>query len=177
MIISCPKCSKKFQVPDGAIPKAGRTVQCSSCSNKWMQYPIKEPKVVQQKDPAPMKSAPSVNKVKKVKKKPAGPIPYSKEYMQQKWGKTVKTYAENKGLSKSSNKKNQKQLPKKVYSRLGFGFFNYLIVTFVFSTFLIGILNFERSRLSRKFPFLEPYINHFFETLNNFKIFILDFYR
>ena len=27
MIISCPNCSKKFQVPDNAIPKAGRTVQ------------------------------------------------------------------------------------------------------------------------------------------------------
>ena len=49
MIISCPNCSKKFQVPDNAIPKAGRTVQCSSCSNEWMQYPVKEQKVVKLK--------------------------------------------------------------------------------------------------------------------------------
>ena len=92
MIISCPNCSKKFQVPDNAIPKAGRTVQCSSCSHEWMQYPIKEPKVVKLKDPAPIKSAPAVNKARKAQKKPSGPAPYSKEYMEQKWGCTVKKY-------------------------------------------------------------------------------------
>ena len=64
MIIICPKCSKKFQVPDNAIPKVGRTVQCSSCSNEWMQYPVKEPKVVKLKDPAPVKSAPQIKKTK-----------------------------------------------------------------------------------------------------------------
>ena len=43
--------------------------------------------------------------------------------------------------------------------------------------FLVGILNFERGRISRKFPFLEPYIDHFFESLEIFKILILDFFR
>ena len=61
--------------------------------------------------------------------------------------------------------------------KTGFGFFNYIITYSILFTFLIGILNFERGRISRKFPVLEPYIEHFFETINNLKIFILDFYR
>ena len=40
MIITCTACDKKFVVPDNAIPASGRTVQCSSCSNQWKQFPI-----------------------------------------------------------------------------------------------------------------------------------------
>ena len=71
MIIACPECSKKFQVPDNAIPKAGRTVQCSSCSNEWKQYPLKKPKVVQLKESSPIVTR-SVTKVKKFKKAAVG---------------------------------------------------------------------------------------------------------
>jgi len=182
MIISCPNCSKKFQVPDNAIPKAGRTVQCSSCLNEWMQYPVKEPKVVQLKDPAPIKSVRQINKVKKVQKKASGPAPYSKEYMEQKWGSTVKNYAEQKGISKkkTETKKIQKSKSAKLNEKRekpSFGFFNYIITYSIGFTFLVGILNFERARLSRKFPALEPYIDTFFETIDNLKIFILDLIR
>ena len=41
MIIQCESCSKKFQVKDDAIPQEGRMVQCSNCSQKWFQAPIK----------------------------------------------------------------------------------------------------------------------------------------
>ena len=41
MIIQCESCSRKFQVTDEAIPKEGRMVQCSNCSQKWFQAPIK----------------------------------------------------------------------------------------------------------------------------------------
>ena len=39
MIIQCESCSKKFQVKDEDIPKEGRMVQCSNCSQKWFQTP------------------------------------------------------------------------------------------------------------------------------------------
>ena len=111
MIISCPNCSKKFQVPDNAIPKAGRTVQCSSCSHEWMQYPVKEQKIVKLKNSAPIKSSPPIKNTRKIQKKGSGPAPYSKEYMEQKWGSTVKNYAEQKGISKkkTGTKKIQKR--------------------------------------------------------------------
>ena len=41
MIIQCESCTKKFQVKDEDIPKEGRMVQCSNCSQKWFQAPIK----------------------------------------------------------------------------------------------------------------------------------------
>ena len=39
MILECKSCKKKFIVPDNAIPPSGRLVQCSSCGNKWTQFP------------------------------------------------------------------------------------------------------------------------------------------
>ena len=42
MILECKSCNKKFLVPDSAITSTGRLVQCSSCGNKWTQYPIKK---------------------------------------------------------------------------------------------------------------------------------------
>ena len=47
MILECKSCQKKFLVPDNAIPSSGRLVQCSSCGNKWTQYP--EKKIIQPK--------------------------------------------------------------------------------------------------------------------------------
>ena len=41
MIIQCESCLRKFQVNDEDIPKEGRMVQCSNCSQKWFQAPIK----------------------------------------------------------------------------------------------------------------------------------------
>ena len=40
MIIQCESCSRKFQVKDEDIPKEGRMVQCSNCSQKWFQAPV-----------------------------------------------------------------------------------------------------------------------------------------
>ncbi len=177
MIIQCSSCDKKFNVPASAITTAGRLVQCSSCGNKWTQYPLET-------KPTPRKpvSTPAKAKPKKKIDKRKGLVPYSKEYMQQKWGTSVQSYSVEKGLSKKTKtipktKKPQKQKFTQVTEKPGFGFFNYIITLSVLSIFLVGILNFERSRLGRKFPFLEPYIDHFFESLEIFKILILDFFR
>ena len=35
MIISCPKCNKKFEINDDLIPNQGRLLQCGSCNNRW----------------------------------------------------------------------------------------------------------------------------------------------
>ena len=180
MIIQCSSCDKKFNVPDSAITAAGRLVQCSSCGNKWTQYP-------QKAKPRPIKPVPTPVKTKP-KKKPAtrkSPVPYSKEYMEQKWGKSLQSYAVDKGLLKNPKtmgrakvaKKTQKQKSTHPMKKPGFGFFNYIITYSVIFIFLVGILKFERGRLGRKFPALEPYIDHFFESLEIFKILILDFFR
>ena len=181
MIITCTECKKQFVVPDGAIPSEGRTVQCSSCSNEWKQFPLKKSEAVKKATSLYLKKTPSPTK-RKTTKKSTGPIPYSKEYMKQKWGSTVQNYAGEIGLSKKVKKIPQPKKPRKqksvqIAEKPGFGFFNYIITISILSTFFIGILNFERARIARKFPFLEPYIDHFFESLDIFKIFILDLYR
>jgi predicted Zn finger-like uncharacterized protein len=35
MIISCAKCSKKFEINSDLIPESGRLLECSSCSHQW----------------------------------------------------------------------------------------------------------------------------------------------
>ena len=35
MIISCEKCSKKFNLEDNLIPTEGRELQCGVCNHKW----------------------------------------------------------------------------------------------------------------------------------------------
>jgi len=40
MILTCPSCEKRFQVPDGALGESGRKVKCSSCSHVWFQAPV-----------------------------------------------------------------------------------------------------------------------------------------
>ena len=179
MIIQCTSCDKKFNVPDAAITASGRLVQCSSCGNKWTQYPIKTKPAPSKVYTTPKKVGPLKNKINKKK---TSPVPYSKEYMQQKWGTSLENYAVQKGLTKktkkiSKPKKIQKQKILKSVEKPGFGFFNYIITYSILLIFIVGILNFERGRISRKFPFLEPYIDHFFESLEIFKILILDFFR
>ncbi len=43
MQITCPKCSKKFQVNADLIPEKGRLLQCSSCNHKWFFTSTKKP--------------------------------------------------------------------------------------------------------------------------------------
>ena len=98
MIITCTECRKQFVVPDAAIPAEGRIVQCSSCSNEWKQMPVKPISTVKKTTSFTAKKITSKTVKKKVKDK--DPVPYSKEYMQQKWGSSVQNYAVEKGLSK-----------------------------------------------------------------------------
>ena len=69
MILSCNSCEKKFVVPDNAISASGRMVQCSSCGNKWKQFPVK--KTVQTKE--------RPKAVETAIKKPKTPIKTSKK--------------------------------------------------------------------------------------------------
>ena len=174
MIIQCTACDKKFFVPDSAITASGRLVQCSSCRNEWTQYPVKTEK------PEERMVAPATKSLKKkTPKKNKSLAPYSKEYMQEKWGTPLKTYAAEKGLTKKVKRKSH---PHKIkvsenIERPGFGFFSYVVILSVLTVALVGILDISKTQIIAYFPLAEPYIEHFFETLENFKIFILDLYK
>ena len=95
MILECKSCQKKFIVPDNAITIAGRLVQCSSCGNKWTQFPIKEekinqPRVIKSKIKKEVTFFSTEKKKRKIKKK-TGPSVYSKEYLEKKHGIKIDT--------------------------------------------------------------------------------------
>ena len=64
MILSCNSCEKKLVVPDNAIGASGRLVQCSSCGNKWKQFPLK----IREKKETILSSS-----TKRIKAKPISP--------------------------------------------------------------------------------------------------------
>ena len=169
MILECKSCQKKFIVPDNAITNAGRLVQCSSCGNKWTQFPIRKkiidaPKKITSKVENEEKITKVIKKQKRKIPKRIGPAIYSKEYLEKKHGIKI-----NEKFSKTSKvvktKKNQQSY---------FGFYSYLILSIITVSFLVGILNLTKEIIIFNFPFTEIYIEYLFENLNNFKIMFKD---
>ena len=50
MIIECPNCKKKFELPSNLIPERGRLLQCSACSTKW-HFITEAKNTVKEKEP------------------------------------------------------------------------------------------------------------------------------
>ena len=123
MIIQCNSCDKKFNVPDGAITEAGRLVQCSSCGNKWTQYPLKQtPEIV--KTPPIVKKQLQKKKLKNVK------VLYriQKNICKKNGGPSIEKYAVDKGLTSKVKKvktttKTQKTTEIKNYRKTRIWFF------------------------------------------------------
>ena len=159
MIIQCNSCDKKFSVPDSAISASGRLVQCSSCGNQWTQYPINKN----------LKKTTETRKIPR-KKKQKTIDPSSEEYLQKKHGiKIIDPSSANEKVKKAKSK--SKKLKK---TNIGFGFYNSLIMIVVFLLAAFGILNLTKEIIIYNFPFLENYIYHLYETLNNLSLIISD---
>ena len=168
MILECKSCLKKFKVPDNAIPTLGRLVQCSSCGNKWTQFPqkneVKFKDIAEKGKKVIEKKFTNTPKKKKTITKKSGPSIYSKEYLEKKHG--IKISGELQSKKKKPTKNN--------FDSSYFGFYSYLITTLIFVTFLFGLLNLTKEILIIYFPFIEPYIENLYENINNFKILIRD---
>ena len=172
MIIQCKSCQKKFVVPDNAISDNGRLVQCSSCGNKWTQYPLDEKKII---TPLEKKEyIPPIQKIEKKtlvkknfkKKKKKNASQYTEEYLRKKHGIKI--------IDPSSYNIKQKESLKAKNKKFAFGFYNYLIVMLVLVVTFIGVINVSRDIIIINFPNLELYINYLFETINNIKLIIED---
>ena len=175
MLINCNSCEKKFVVPDDAITDAGRLVQCSSCGNKWNQFPVKkivpkqedkEFKVFETEDlpetslkNAPKKSAQKRAAKKKVNKKKKNL--YTEEYLLKKHG-----------LSINNTKNNAKKVTKSHIKKTSFGFYNYLIIFVVFTASIIGVFHLSKEVIIQSYPFFGIYIEYFYETINIIKVLI-----
>ena len=166
MLVTCNSCQKKFNVPDSAITESGRLLQCGSCGNKWTQYPIKLASKSPEKETLIQKTKKTMPKKKKAKKRGDVNL-YSEEYLKKKHGIKI--------IDPSSApiiKKKQSFSKKR-----SFGFYNYILTSFVFLITLTGILNLTQEIIILEYPFLEIYINYLFETLNNLKLIFFDLIR
>ena len=164
MILSCNSCDKRFVVPDNAISATGRLVQCSSCGNKWTQFPIgnktKPKKEISKIQPAPKKIKSPTKK--KIKKK-TGPDLYSPEYLAKKHG------------IKIDGKTTVKNKTTKDKTKVSFGFYSFLIVSIVITISILRLLYFAKDIVVEKFPISEIYINYLFESIRNIKEIIQSF--
>ena len=166
MIIQCKSCQKKFNVPDSAITDSGRLVQCSSCGNKWTQFPIqKSPKkeeIKVQKIDNVVKSV--TNNKKKKKKKKKNIKPYSEDYLKKKHGIKIIDPSKASTISNNSNLK----------IRSSYGFYNTVLTLIVLLTSIFGVLILTEQMIVEKYPFFEIYIDYLFETINNFRLIFED---
>lgn len=157
MLLNCNSCQKKFIVPDNAIKKSGRLVQCGSCGNKWTQYPIenivpeKEVKTTAKKKPTERK----ISKNKTILKKNL----YTTEYLKKKHGIDITK------PNKPQNVKLQSSKKKSI-----FGFYSYLFFLIVFLSSMFGVLNLTEELIIIKYPVSENYIRYLYEVVDIVKI-------
>ena len=167
MILSCNSCEKKFVVPDNAIGVNGRIVQCSSCGNKWKQFPQNKevkPKEVNINIKSINKKPKNEKKISKRKfKKKIGPSLYSPEYLAKKHGIRINKTLDSKNIS-IKNKIN-----------VNFGFYNSLIVFFIITLTVVRLLYFSQDIIVNRFPFFEVYLEYLFENIINIKMMIQNF--
>ena len=167
MILSCNSCEKKFVVPDNAISATGRLVQCSSCGNKWTQFPIDQKikskeKISKIKSPS-KKIQSFAKKTKRKIKKKIGPDLYSPEYLAKKHG--IKIQSKPTAESKTAKDK----------TKVSFGFYSFLIVWIVIIISILRLLYFAEDVIVEKFPISEIYIDYLFESIRNIKDIIQNF--
>tara|TARA_B100001564_G_C20434711_1_gene576208 strand:- start:227 stop:745 length:519 start_codon:yes stop_codon:yes gene_type:complete len=162
MILSCKSCEKKFVVPDNAIGASGRLVQCSSCGNKWKQFPIKDSTDIKKKKSNVVRDLKNINKPIKAKKKKiikkSGPDLYSPEYLAKKHGIKIHDISNLPKTNKIKTKSNQ-----------NFGFYNFLIIFIILTITLLKLVHFAENTIVNYFPFLELYLDYLFESITNLK--------
>tara|TARA_B100000401_G_scaffold407736_1_gene324132 strand:- start:18 stop:464 length:447 start_codon:yes stop_codon:yes gene_type:complete len=145
-------------------------VQCSSCGNKWTQFPVKTTyKTNQKKTEIPKKISKEKKISKKIKSKKntkkIGPTLYSKEYLQKKHGILINQENSTDTKPKESKKKSS-----------SLGFYSYFLIFIIFIIFSFGILNLTKENIIINYPFLEIYINYIYETLLNIKVILEDLF-
>tara|TARA_Y100000590_G_C15465094_1_gene917942 strand:- start:371 stop:832 length:462 start_codon:yes stop_codon:yes gene_type:complete len=150
MQITCPKCTKKFNVQDDLIPKDGRLVQCGSCENKWFFKNIK---------PQSYKSR-NLDKLNYKNEKQILPKKINKIEKQVK-STLIKTEKKN-NIDKSKN------FEKKI------NYFKLFLVLIISLIAMIVIIDTFKNQISSIYPDINFILDNLYESLRDIKLFLND---
>ena len=165
MIISCPECSKRFNIDQNLIPKDGRLLQCSNCMHKWHFSIKKNEEIIEE----PIKSEEVIieNKNQEKKINPSQEfIPIEDETIEKELKKEQKVINK---VKKKEQKPKKKDKPIKLL--------NMIIVIIISVAALIILIDTFRIELSKYMPFLNPMLDSFYAIIADINSFIKDLIR
>jgi len=152
MIVSCEKCTKKFNIRDELIPKNGRLLQCGNCNHKWF-YKLPTQNINLENDNSNV--LPNNDTLTEEKKKIIEKVIKSSLNQIEKKEKKLNNKAE-KNTKKSSN------LLKK------------LIVIIISIFALIILIDTFKFQIENYVPSLNIVLNNLYETLKDLSLFAKD---
>ena len=165
MIISCPQCSKRFNIDQNFIPKDGRLLQCSNCMHKWHFVIKKNEEIIEE----PIKSEEVIIENRNQEKK----INPSKEFKPIEDEDVEKELKKEQKVIKKVKKKEQKRKKKDESIKI----LNMIIVIIISVAALIITIDTFRVELSIYMPFLNPMIDSFYAIITDINSFIKDLIR
>ena len=148
MEITCPECSKRFNVNDNQIPEEGRLLQCGNCKYKWF--------------------------FKKSNNSNEKNIEFNERKIQKKYIEELNKSKTNIEFSRKVNEQNDKVTSniKTDFNKLKF--FIFILISFL--AFIILIDTFK-TQISYIYPDIYKIMNSLYESLKDFKLFFLDLVR
>ena len=162
MIVSCPNCSKKFNISESLIPKNGRLLQCSNCNHKW-HFQI------------PYESADNVEAIKLIDTQEQN----NKENIAPKISKNQKSTKKNKTIKKKIYKKDKETISKtenknKISNEKNISLFNSFLIIVISLIAIIIIVDTFKVYISIYFPTIIPILDNLFNIFFDISSFIKD---
>ena len=164
MIINCECGKKKFNIDSSLIPEEGRLLKCGSCSKIWHYTPIIETKNDEDLD---VKTNENIIK-NEVQSDEAINDENFTDINEEALSEEIKDGDEDEENNIKEEKENEEQQGKIKMVLV------YFIVVIISLLGLIFLLDTFKSYLISVFPTITPFLDSFYETLLDFKLFIKD---
>tara|TARA_Y100000590_G_scaffold111285_1_gene126901 strand:- start:78 stop:551 length:474 start_codon:yes stop_codon:yes gene_type:complete len=154
MIITCPRCDKKFNVDASLIPQEGRTLQCGFCEHKWF-----------------FKTENTEEEINVLEKKISEPVIEENKNLSENIKEDIRDEEDH---DKESAKRSKEELSKKVKKKNDANYFKILIVAFISFAALILVLDTFKAQISVIIPNIQIILDNLYQSINDIKLFILD---
>ena len=154
MIITCPRCDKKFNVDASLIPQEGRTLQCGFCEHKWF-----------------FKTENTEEEINVLEKKISEPVIEENKNLSENIKEDIRDEEDH---DKESAKRSKEELSKKVKKKNDANYFKILIVAFISFAALILVLDTFKVQISVIIPNTQIILDNLYQSINDMKLFIID---